>query len=245
MENIPLKKCFGITAKMGQQSANYIYNACTCADALRDNPTRAGEVEAELDAIRDKFAQYIPDGANAGTVQAAFSLAVQSLNAITEAGTVAAGELTPPPFPCYTFTHQRGNLNPAQTKVLNACIEFVRLNIAAACWLLRLTNRAIYEQEGRAILQQYGGVLDVYPLTPDDERAAGVIMEPIRANIEAIRAALNIADFPEIDGKQANRKLQELGGVLLRVTGTGAVMGGGITANSWGVEEMNLDNIVL
>lgn len=243
MENKPLKYCFSKTAQLSQQAANCIYNACIFADGLRDNPTRAGDVEAELDAIRGKYGQYFPAGTEAGTVQAALSLAVQSLNGITEAGTGAAGELTPPPFCCYEFTNQRQPLNGAQTKLLNACIEFVRLNIAAACWLLRLTNRAIYEQEARAVLQQFGGVLDVYPLTPDDEQAAGVVMEPIRANIEEIRAALNIADFPELDGKQANRKLQEIGGVLWYLTGTPT--GCEPNPNSWGVEGLNLDNIVL
>ena len=243
MENKPLKYCFSKTAQLSQQAANCIYNACIFADGLRDNPTRAVDVEAQLEALRGKYGQYFPAGTEAGTVQAALSLAVQSLNGITEDGANAAGDLTPPPFGCYTFQEQRRPLDGTQTKVINACIEFVRLSIAAALWLLRLTNREIYEREARAVLKQWEGVLDVYPLTPDDERAAALVMVPIRANIAGIGAALNIAEFPQIDGKQANKKLQEIGGVLWYLTGTPT--GDEPTPNSWGVEGLNLDNFLL
>ena len=242
MENKPLKYCFSTTGQLAQQAAQYLWNASVLADSIRYEPGRAPAVEAELGAIRDDFGQYFPVGVEAGTIQAALSLAFGSLSKITEAAMDAAGELTPPPFSCYAFTSQH-SLNEPQTMVLNACIEFVRLSIAAARWLLRLTDRAVYEREARAVLQQWAGVFDVYPLSSDDEHAAARAMDPIRENIEVIRAALNIYDFPELDGKQANAKLQKIGGKILYLTGTKP---GLIDAlNSWGVEGLDLDNIVL
>lgn len=213
--NEPLKRCFANCGVLTAHAAIKVLNACNWADALYKTPNFARDCSRMLQTIPGGYGQYFPVGVEVAAVQAAITKAAQHLNGVIQAAANASGEPTPPELPPYVFHVTPGTLNKTQTELLNACIEFVRVTVPAALyWLERLTDRGNYEREARRAGEMFAGVREVIPLTPADEMEAAAAMVPIREQVEAIRAALNIPNYPEMSAKELNARLYELGRAL-------------------------------
>lgn len=215
IQNEPIKLCFNRAGFIIAQATISVLNACNAADTL--NRGHVPDVLAVLGKIRRGFGQYFPAGVEVATVQGAFTEAVQSLNGVIQAAANASGEPTPPELPPYTFKTSEP-LNAGQIGILNACIEFVRVSCCGARWCLRIANGDNYRREARRALEMFEGVREVIPLTPDDEREAAAALVPIREHVEAIRAALNIPDFPEMRARELNARTEEIRRVLEYLT---------------------------
>lgn len=218
LTNEPLKYCFDQTAGLALNALSYISKTCAAVDALTGNPDAAAIVDVELDALSGRVGDYFAAGISPGEVQRVFAPVVDSLNAIARASMLAASGFALPPSPPYTFKHSAA-LNVTQTDLLNTCVEFVRVHISAAIWLLSLRNREKYESETRAFTAELKlSPGDVQPLTADDERQAAELAGELFAHFETIRAQLKISDFPTMeDGRQANKLLLVLNSPLLRI----------------------------
>lgn len=235
LNNAPLIKCFNTAAHLFTQALAFIETTCKTVAVLAA-AENAETMEAELGAIRGRAGEYFPAGVDFATIQERFTKVVQSLNTSARTARAVAGqpaptEYAPPVFPAASVVPPQA-LNETQRALFNACVEVVRYKIAGACWYLKLTNRADYEAGAAVAIERFG---DAYPYDADDERAALDAMGVIAPELDTIRAALSIENYPEIDRLLAKKYCIYFGGPVDRVTVNdgGEIVRKKIDVNNW------------
>ena len=207
--------CFSRAGLLMAQATGRLLFACNAADNL--NRGHVPDVLAALKKIRGGFGQYFPVGVEVATVQAAINAATKSLNGYISHAAATSGEPDAPGFPVHTFATS-AHLNAGQIGIINACIEFVRVNVSGARWYLHLANGDNYRREAARTVEMFGDAREIIPLTADDEQAAAAALVPLRDRVEEIRAALNIPDFPEMKPNELNARIGELFAILEYLT---------------------------
>lgn len=199
---------------VAQATARLLY-ACNAADKWigRNTP----DVLELLGNVRGGIGLYFPVGVEVATIQAAITEAVRALNAYIADAATTSGEPTPGEFPAHVFTTP-GQLDAAQVGVINAAVEFVRVSCCGAGWYLTIADGENYRREAARTVELFGEAREIVPLTADDEREAAAALVPIAEHVEAIRAALNIPDFPEMKPNEVNARIVDLYRVLEYLT---------------------------
>ena len=215
IQNEPLKHCFNRAGVMVAQATARLLYACNAADYSFSANT--ADVLVILGKVRGGFGQYFPVGVEVATIQAAITEAVRALNAYIAAAATASGEPTPGEFPAHVFTTSEP-FAAAQVGVINAAIEFVRVSCCGAGWYLNIADGENYRREAARSVELLGEAREIVPLTADDEREAAAALVPIAEHVEAIRAALNIPDFPEMKPNEVNARIVDLYRVLEYLT---------------------------
>lgn len=228
LQNEPLKYCFDKSAHLFAQAAVSVLN--TCLGINGDNPAE-WDIEELLAAKRADVGQYFKAGTDINTVRAAVTEATERLNELTQIAADTSGRPKPTTFPPYNLTTTEP-LNGEQAAILNTCIEFIRVTVGSVNWLLELAGREKYERETVRAIKKFGR--EVQPYTAADEMEAAAALVMIAEKCEQIRAALNVPEYPKLDGKQGNQQLDYWGNILWQLwTGLGPKFAAEIIRENW------------